>query len=59
MIDPTNTNGSLFFLVNLVKHMKLPMRQLEQLKKDESPIDEDELRDLMTSLSDLLIDLLA
>ncbi len=37
---------------NLVKHLKLAIRQLEQLKTRESAIDE--LCDLMTSLNDHL-----
>jgi len=43
---------------NLVKHMKLAIRQMEQLKKEETVIDEDEICDLMSNLSDLLIQLL-
>ncbi len=44
---------------NLVKHLKLAVRQMEQLKKIETPVDEEEVCDLMTKLSDLLIHLLA
>ena len=43
-----------------VKHMKLAIRQMEQLTKLETEIDEDEVCDLMSKLSKyLLIELLA
>ena len=43
---------------NLVKHLKLAIQQMEQLTKMESEIDQDEVCDLMTKMSDLLIKLL-
>ncbi len=43
---------------NLVKHLKLALRQMQQLTKQEIAIDEDELCDLMNDLSDTLIQLL-
>ncbi len=44
---------------NLAKHLKLAIIQLEELKRTEKVIDEDELCELMQQISDLVIDLLA
>ncbi len=43
---------------NLVKHLKLAIRRMDQLTKMETEIDEDEVCDLMSKLSDLPIELL-
>ncbi len=44
---------------NLIKHLKLAIRQLEQLKTSESCVDEDELYDLLDSINGLVLDLTA
>ncbi len=44
---------------NLVKHLKLAIRQMERTKTRESNINEDELCDLMTCLSDHVVELLS
>ncbi len=44
---------------NLIKHLRLAIRQLEDLRPTEKVIDEDESCDLMQTISDLVIDLLA
>ena len=42
---------------NLAKHLKLAIIQLEELKRTQKVIDEDELCELMQQISDLVIDL--
>ena len=44
---------------NLVKHLKLAIRQLEHLKTRESTVDEEELYDLVDSINDLVLALTA
>ena len=43
---------------NLVTYLKTAIRQLEQSTKMETEIDEDEVWDLMSQLSDLMLKLL-
>ncbi len=42
---------------NLIKHLKLAIPQLEQLKTSERCVDEDELYDLLDSINALVLDL--
>ncbi len=44
---------------SLVKHLKLAIRQLEQLTKQESAVDEDQLSDLADQITSLVLDLTA
>ncbi len=44
---------------NLVKNLKLAIRQMERTKTRESNINEDELCDLVTCLSDHVVELLS
>ncbi len=43
---------------NLVKHLKLAIRQMKQLTKVETEINEDEVCDVMSQVSDLVMKLL-
>ncbi len=42
---------------NLIKHLKLALRQLEQLKTIESILEQDEMCDLIDAINSLALDL--